>query len=437
MIDSNTYKCAWAGEVPSDWEKVPLESIFTFGKGLSITKSDLKETGCPVISYGQIHAKTCSGVEIDDELIRYVDESFINTSSNSLVSKNDIIVADTSEDIAGCGNAVRISTEDPIFSGYHTITMKLKKDMNTKYIAYLMRTEAWREQIVKQLTEVKLYTISQTTLKNTYVLLPSKKVQYAITDYLDSVTAQIDEAIRRHNQIIERIEEYKRAVIREVVTKGIDKNVELKSVASPWIKEIPEHWGFVPLTSLFRTVDERNEDPDALLLSLYTAIGVKPRNELEERGNKATTVIDYKKVKKNDIIVNKLLAWMGAIAYSDYDGVTSPDYDVYRAIPGANVSKAYYNSYFRYTQFNEDCYLNGHGLMKMRWRTYPHELLRIKVPNPPKEEQERISAYLVEFISKTDEAVSRQQLAIEKLEEYRKSVIYDAVTGKIDCRKEK
>ena len=88
------------------------------------------------------------------------------------------------------------------------------------------------------------------------------------------------------------------------------------------------------------------------------------------------------------VIVNKLLAWMGAIGYSDYEGVTSPNYDGYRARRGVNVVRNYYNEYFRNTCFYGDCYKYGHGIMLMCWRTYSEEFLRIIVPNPPLAEQQ-------------------------------------------------
>ena len=121
---------------------------------------------------------------------------------------------------------------------------------------------------------------------------------------------------------------------------------------------------------------------------------------------------------------------MGAIAYSDYDGVTSPDYDVYRAKENANVVRDYYNAYFRHTQFKNDCYKYGHGIMLMRWRTYPEELLRIKVPNPPHEEQIAISEFLNTKCAEIDKLISEKEALVSNLEEYKKSLNYEYVTGK-------
>ena len=251
-----------------------------------------------------------------------------------------------------------------------------------------------------------------------------------ITNFLDKKVEEIDNVIEKTKETIEDYRKYKQAIITELVTKGLDKNVEFQDTDSEWIGKIPKHWKYVRINTLFHTVDERNFDENALLLSLYTAIGVKPRNELEEKGNKAVTVLNYKKVKKNDIIVNKLLAWMGAIAYSEYEGVTSPDYDVYRAKNNANVIKDSYNAYFRFTNFKGDCHRYGHGIMLMRWRTYPEELLRIRVPNPPLDEQIKIAEEINKKCFEIDNLISSKEKIIEELEQYKKSLIYEYVTGK-------
>lgn len=308
------------------------------------------------------------------------------------------------------------------------------KDMiANKFLYYWMQVVQSSGYIDTVCNKATIQHYTKDKVKETPCILVPEDEQHAIVRYLDAKCAAIDEAIERHKKIIEKLEEYRKASVTKAVTKGIDPTV-YKSVDSSWIKEIPVHWDFVPLKSLIHIVDTRNEDPNARLLSLYTAVGVRPRADLEERGNKATTVVGYKNVSEGDIIVNKLLAWMGAVAYSDYDGVTSPDYDIYRHNDGANITRDFYHYYFRYTSFKDDCFVNGHGLMMMRWRTYPYELLRIKVPNPPADEQIKIGRYLRKLNDAIDLSVEKRNGIIIKLEEYRKSIIYNAVTGKIDCK---
>ena len=291
--------------------------------------------------------------------------------------------------------------------------------------------------LMKSVADLKYYSNGSTfdaitvdILNNFCISLPPYKEQVIIGKELNAKMEYVAIAIKNIGKIIEDYKKFRKAIIIKTTTKGIRHNICMKPTDSEWIGDIPEHWDYVRIGTLFQTVDERNDDPDAQLLSLYTALGVKPRSELEERGNKAVTVQNYKIVHKNDIIVNKLLAWMGAIGYSDYEGVTSPDYDVYRAKEGANVVRSFYNNYFRYTCFNGDCFKYGHGIMLMRWRTYPEEFLRIKVPNPPYDEQVEIAEYLDKKIPEIDKLISEKEELIKELENYKKSLIYEYVTGK-------
>ncbi|MBK9356825.1 MAG: hypothetical protein IPN08_05470 [Bacteroidales bacterium] len=112
-----------------------------------------------------------------------------------------------------------------------------------------------------------------------------------------------------------------------------------------WLGLLPSHWEVMRTKLLFNLVTEpapigNSEE----LLSVYTSIGVKPRKELEARGNKASSTDNYWRVEHGDIIVNKLLAWMGAVGISEYNGVTSPAYDILRA--KENVNPYFYDYLF-------------------------------------------------------------------------------------------
>ena len=190
------------------------------------------------------------------------------------------------------------------------------------------------------------------------------------------------------------------------------------------------NWNVSPIRYLFSLREEKNykQLKDVNLLSLYTDLGVFPHGEQEERGNKAVTADGYKVVYKDDIVVNIILAWMGAIGISDYNGVTSPAYDVYK--PNKNVCSRYYHYLFRTKLFSGECYKYGRGIMEMRWRTYSSEFKRIKVPVPSYDEQHQIADYLDLKCNQIDKTISDRQIAIEKLHEYKKSLIYEVVTGK-------
>lgn len=208
----------WIGEIPEGWEVKRLKNLFDFGKGLPITKENLKETGVSVISYGQIHSKQNSGTRIDDSLKRFVDESYLTSNSNSLVHKSDFIFADTSEDLEGCGNCVYVDEEQTLFAGYHTIIFSSKIKQSNKYLAYLFKTDAWRNQIRSRCNGVKLFSITKRILSNVNVILPPLAEQEAIAKLLDSKCAQIDSLIAEKESLIADLTEYKKSLIFEVVT---------------------------------------------------------------------------------------------------------------------------------------------------------------------------------------------------------------------------
>ena len=208
----------WISHIPANWNVKRTKALFSYGKGLPITKENLVEDGIPVISYGQIHSKKNTGTGVIEELIRFVPESYINSNPESLVKKGDILVADTSEDLAGCGNAVYVDSDMTLFAGYHTIILKSNDVSDNKYIAYLMKTDAWRSQIRANVSGVKLFSISKRILNSTSVILPSTEEQKEITNYLDTKCTAIDEIIAEKELLIFDLEKYKKSLIFDVVT---------------------------------------------------------------------------------------------------------------------------------------------------------------------------------------------------------------------------
>lgn len=421
----------WIGQIPKEWRIVPFKAYFTTGKGLSFTKADLTPQGHAVVSYGQVHSKVNTGTRLDDFLLRYVPDSITANGESSKMNKGDFIFADTSEDLEGCGNCVYVDRDIELYAGYHSVTAKPKVQDNNKFFAYYFQTPCWRSQIRSRVTGIKVYSISQSIINQTWLFVPPLLIQQKIADYLDKVCGEADEMIALQEKMIEELKAYKQSIITEVVTKGLNPNVPMKDSGIDWIGQIPEHWEIRRIGNLFKLRDEKNYKPmdEVQLLSLYTGIGVFPHGEQEERGNKAITVEGYKVVHKDDIVVNIILAWMGAIGVSNYDGVTSPAYDVY--IPDlSNVVPHFFHYVFRTQGIAGECYKYGRGIMMMRWRTYSSEFKLISVPFPSMEEQQLIANFLDTKCAEIDALIAIKQTKIDELKEYKKSVIYEYVTGK-------
>lgn len=208
----------WIGEIPEEWEVQRLKSYFNFKKGLPITKENLEDSGISVISYGQIHSKNNNGVSICNELIRFVDKSYLKSNSESLVKKGDFIFADTSEDLEGCGNCAYVNSDEIIFAGYHTIIFSSKYQNENKYLAYLFLTDAWRTQIRCNCSGVKLFSITKKILSKVSIILPPLSEQESIAKFLDAKCAQIDSLISEKQSLIQDLAEYKKSLIFEAVT---------------------------------------------------------------------------------------------------------------------------------------------------------------------------------------------------------------------------
>lgn len=201
-----------------EWKTVRMKDVFSFSKGLSITKENLEENGIPVISYGQIHSKQNKGVQINDSLIRFVNESYLETGEKSLTQQYDFIFADTSEDLEGCGNNVYVDRNETLFAGYHTIILRNKKHQDNKFLAYLFLSDNWRTQIRQSVCGIKVFSITQKDLAPVEIVLPSYEEQIQISKYLDKKTSTIDTIVENITKEIDSLKIYRRALINEAVT---------------------------------------------------------------------------------------------------------------------------------------------------------------------------------------------------------------------------
>ena len=309
----------------------------------------------------------------------------------------------------------------------------LGSDQCKKYIMYYLRSMAYNGIFLALSTGIRVRSCDTNwnKLKELLYILPKTSEQQLIANFLDTRCAHIDSVIEKTRAAIEEYKKLKQSVITQAVTKGIRPNREMKDSGIEWIGEIPKEWAVQRIKTIFNLRDERNYLPleEVNLISLYTDKGVVQHSDLEKTtGNKASNADGYKKVYENDIIVNIILCWMGAIGRSSYQGVTSPAYDIY--VPSNTIECRFYHHYFRTKGFSGDCYKRGKGIMAMRWRTYSDQFRDIKVVVPPLKEQQEILNYLDEKTAAIDSLISKKEQLISELEAYKKSLIYEYVTGK-------
>lgn len=212
----------WIGKAPINSRVVRFRYIFSFGRGLSITKDHLKDEGIKVVNYGEIHSKYNFELDSVRDDLKYVDKSYLITSRDCLVSKGDFVFADTSEDLEGSGNFTHLISEEEIFAGYHTIVCRLKIEANSRFISYFLDSSAFRRQVQSVMKGVKVFSISQKALKDTWICLPSLTVQNNIADYLDTHCSKINLLKEETYKSIELLKEHRSALISAAVTGKID-----------------------------------------------------------------------------------------------------------------------------------------------------------------------------------------------------------------------
>lgn len=309
----------------------------------------------------------------------------------------------------------------------HIIRAAMKADINRRYVQYSLQQSI--SSVV--VDSVSLATWSASLWNEQIIAWPNAAEQRRIADYLDRKCAEIDRVVAETEKTIEEYKVLKQSIITEAVTKGVRGKRKMKDSGIEWIGEIPEEWKVVKIKTLFDYRNERNFKPleDVNLISLYTDKGVVQHCDLEETtGNKASNADGYKIVHQNDIVVNIILCWMGAIGKSEFSGVTSPAYDVYA--PKKNTNSDFYHYYFRTSGFSGDCFKYGRGIMAMRWRTYSDEFRAINVVCPSSSEQREIADYLDAKCAEIDRLVAAKQTLLAELATYKKSLIYEYVTGK-------
>lgn len=407
---------AWIGEIPEHWEVRRMKSIYNFGKGLNITKADLVDKGISVISYGQIHSKLNTGTCIKDSLIKYVPEIFLENNNASLVKKGDIIFADTSEDLEGCGNCIYIDRDMLLYAGYHTIIAKNISTFINKYFSYLFQTDCWRSQIRKTVNGVKLFSIPQRLLASTDIITPSTQEQQSIAAYLDQKCGEIDELITLQEEMITKLQSYKQSVITEAVTKGLDKNVPLKDSGIEWIGEIPEHWKIVCLKRLSKISTGNQDTQDSTPDGKYPFFVRSPK---VERSNRYTFEGPSILMAGDGVGAGKV--------FHLADNKFACHQRVYCINQFSKINRIFLFYYLSSLFYNIIDSANSKSTVDS---VRLPMIAEFPVCIPLDLEQQSIADYLDQRCSEIDELISIKQQKIEKLKDYKKSLIFECVTGK-------
>jgi type I restriction enzyme S subunit len=430
---------AWLEKIPVHWGTSKVRYMFSFDKGLTITKENLQDEGVPCVNYGEVHSRY--GFEVDPAIhaLKCVNEQYLNFSQNSLLSKGDLIFADTSEDIDGSGNFTQLIVDQAVFAGYHTIIVRPKDRQSYRFYAYLFDSKELRTQIRHAVKGVKVFSITQAILRGIDIWLPALNEREKIANFLDHETAKIDTLIAKQQGLIKLLKEKRQAVISHAVTKGLNPNAPMRDSGVEWLGEVPAHWDVKRIGSLFSESNSRANSAEELRypilsVSIHHGISDKELNE-EELDRKVTRSDDkslYKIVHQNDLAYNMMRAWQGGFGASTLSGLVSPAYVVCK--PKTALNSFYFELALRTSSAVTELKRYSRGITDFRLRLYWDEFKCIEVPVPLKTEADEILTAILKINTTYDNLVIVAEEQIKLLQERRTALISAAVTGKIDVR---
>ena len=271
-------------------------------------------------------------------------------------------------------------------------------------------------------------SVSVAEIKNACYVFPEITEQQKIADYLDKRCEKIDTAIDNQKQIIEKLKEYKQSLITETVTKGLNPNVKLKDSGIEWIGSIPEHWNILrgknALSLMHRPVSS-----DMEVITCFRDGEVILRKYRREEGfTFSDKEIGYQGIKVGDLVIHGMDGFAGAIGISKSYGKGSPVLNVCNAKDGINLD---YICYFLRNMADRNLFIAlSTGIRERSCDLKWNKIANLLLPQPPLSEQKEIAEYLDKKCNQIDETIKQKEETISKLEEYKKSLIFECVTGK-------
>lgn len=196
----------------------PFKNVFSVRKGLDITKENLEDSGISVISYGQTHNEYYKyWFNPIEKPLPFVNESYLKNKS-CILKKGDFVFADTSEDIKGSADFSMLNSDDICLGGYHSLICKPKSPINSVFFMYEFMSNIWKDQIKAHVDGVKVYSLTQTILKNVKVYAPDESIQEMVVNNLDSKIKNIQKLIQLKSLKIGELKRLKTSLIYEYVS---------------------------------------------------------------------------------------------------------------------------------------------------------------------------------------------------------------------------
>ena len=414
MKDSGIF---WVGEIPKEWSVWRNKYIFKITKDIVL----------PSKNY-QLLSLTTTGIKEKDENDNggKVPENY---DGYQIVKENDLVMCLFDLDCSAVFSG--LSPYNGMISPAYKVLKVKKRIANEQYYRYWFNYVG-SKRFYKQYSKSLRFTLNADEFNRLFSLLPSLAEQQRIAEFLDRECGKID-GLKAEIQVqIDTLEQYKRSVITEAVTHGLNPSAPMKD-SKVWYGQIPSEWKELKGKYVFKQRNDRGNNVCLQLLSPTQKYGVIPQDKYEEltgmnavKLNDSTNYALLKTIHKGDYCIS-LRSFQGGFEYSEYEGVVSPAYQVF--YPIITIADGYYKYLFKEKGFID--VMNSYTMSLRDGKNIAFDDFGDTfIPVPPLDEQQEIADYLDNKCAEIEQIIADKKTQIETLDGYKKSLIYEYVTGK-------
>ena len=401
----------WVGAIPQNWQLSKIGSLYT-QRNEKVSDKDYQPLS---VTMQGILPQLATAAKTDDG------------DNRKLVRVGDFAINSRSDRRGSCGIY-------PLDGSVSLINIILtpRTAMHPGYYNWLFHTTLFADEFYKWGHGIvaDLWTTRWQEMKSITVPVPEYAEQERIAAFLDAECAEIDTVLEKTRASIEEYKKLKQAVITQAVTKGIRGDRPMKDSGSVWFEEIPCNWVMKRIKYLFHIKKDIAGKEGYTVLSI-TQRGIQPKDLSKNEGQIAANYSQYQLLAPGDFAMNHMDLLTGWVDISKYSGVTSPDYRVFVLDDAEKNDSSYYLYLMQMCYFNRIFYGLGQGVSGMgRWRLQADKFLNFPVVVPPVDEQKEIASYLNEKCSCIEVMIAKKQQYLTEIENYKKSLIYEYVTGK-------
>jgi len=372
------------------------------------------------LSYGKVKRKSIDTVE------GLLPESF---DGYNIIEKDDIVLRLT--DLQNDHTSLRVGLAEErgiITSAY--LTIRNRSNFCPKYLYYYLHSFDIAKGFYGMGAGVR-QGLNWDGVKLLKILAPSVPEQERIAAFLDAECAEIDAVLEKTRASIEEYKKLKQAVITQAVTKGIRGDRPMKNSGIEWIGEIPAEWDVIRNAFLYKEKSRLPEE-NAVSLSLSQVDGLIATDDMKERSLKTSTYDGWKQVRTNDLVLNRFKGHLGVLFAANIEGMVSFHYGVYEPL------RQFDSKFFEYL-YHSDAYkailgLKSNGMTIGLQNLSNQNFYSVYSLYPPEEEQQEIIQYLDDKCSGIDALIVQKQEHFTEIENYKKSLIYEYVTGKKEVK---